>query len=823
MAMVYNPATGLFEDPESKRRQMLAIQERAQEQQRNKKSFWTDQISTVLGTLGAIGGTMVAPVIGTAGGGAAGAALGELIENKLTGEDWSKNLLKEAALGGILSAGPLRLAKYAKGANVALKAGATGSQAMRAGTGAAATPFMQVFKKGAMPFTDDLARGGAAAATPAARALSGGINEKELKRLVDMKLITPEDAAFARANAGAISGQVNVPRGVVPKTGGATPPTMTQQAGKKLERFGGEMMNTQTNMTRAELRRIGGPDAPALFGHMNQRYGLNRLEDIAEVSRNVTGGQGVTAEGVRNIIGNGKGIDVSDLRGNLDELLTRHGTTLNQGARDNFHKSLTQSIQGMYADQPLNPLANPLAAFDQAQLFRNEARLLTTGATVTGKNRQMANIYNGLADAVEKKLYSQPGIDVALPAVREGMAKTYKQLATQAGANTVQGKAYARLADDVLQIKDIKSLRTFQKPWVQMAKIDEATALAAGNAAARLGTPGGVRRVTGAVIDAATPTAGKYVNRMGAALQGQGGRFNPFAAFAKSRTTAVPGKMSLAVRNYLANAMAAGTPAMGTTLAAGDNLSEEELAALESGAISPEEFFDANSPVGGAAGALDSTSGTPPAFDPFGQFAAAGDGGVFSTANIQQMLENDIRTTGGQNIEDIAKIVAIRDSLYPAAEQPKMNATQMKGMAAVDNAEHIANQIEQDLQGVSTGRVAGPLASLPAKLGFNPNAKTYDDSRGMYVTALARTLSGEVGAMTDRDIARAEGLVPKRSDTPQEIAIKMQKMRAAISAKRQSLSSMGGGFDPFTEMMQMAGGGGGQGGGTTFDPFAYGF
>lgn len=80
------------------------------------KNFFLDQISTVLGTAGAIGGgILTAPtgpgaVAGAAGGGALGSGLGEAIENLITGDRGLDNVGKEAVLGGIFGGGPLKLA-----------------------------------------------------------------------------------------------------------------------------------------------------------------------------------------------------------------------------------------------------------------------------------------------------------------------------------------------------------------------------------------------------------------------------------------------------------------------------------------------------------------------------------------------------------------------------------------------------------------------------------------------------------------------------------------------------------------------------------------
>lgn len=100
---------------------------------KKKRNFWLDQISTVTGTLGGIGGGLlggvggagIGAIPGAAIGGAAGGGLGEAIENIIDPQhgNWG-NVAKEAALSGVLSAGPLKLAKAGLGARAAVQAGA---------------------------------------------------------------------------------------------------------------------------------------------------------------------------------------------------------------------------------------------------------------------------------------------------------------------------------------------------------------------------------------------------------------------------------------------------------------------------------------------------------------------------------------------------------------------------------------------------------------------------------------------------------------------------------------------------------------------------
>lgn len=117
---------------------------RTKQSQKKKKNFFVDQVSTVGGILGGIGGSFVAPIAGTAAGAGLGSALGETLENALTGERLTKNVGKEAALGAIFGAGPIKLLK---GAGAGAKALATGADDVVGAASRAATT--SIFNRGA--------------------------------------------------------------------------------------------------------------------------------------------------------------------------------------------------------------------------------------------------------------------------------------------------------------------------------------------------------------------------------------------------------------------------------------------------------------------------------------------------------------------------------------------------------------------------------------------------------------------------------------------------------------------------------------------------
>jgi len=121
------------------------------------KNFWVDQISTAGGIIGGIGGSFLSPFLGTAAGAAAGSGLGEAIENAITGDKLDKNVVSEAALGGLFGAGPIKLAKGAVGGGLSLLKGAGMAGAKTAATSAAMTPLRQIAGKGLLGAADNLA------------------------------------------------------------------------------------------------------------------------------------------------------------------------------------------------------------------------------------------------------------------------------------------------------------------------------------------------------------------------------------------------------------------------------------------------------------------------------------------------------------------------------------------------------------------------------------------------------------------------------------------------------------------------------------------
>lgn len=124
------------------------VSSQAAQAPKKKKNFLVDQISTATGIAGGLLGAR-GGMAGAGFGSGIGSGLGEAIENALTGESLGKNVLKEAAIGGVMGAGPIKL----------LKGGAAlaGGKGLAGAAQAAQTPLRAVAGKAVTGAADDLA------------------------------------------------------------------------------------------------------------------------------------------------------------------------------------------------------------------------------------------------------------------------------------------------------------------------------------------------------------------------------------------------------------------------------------------------------------------------------------------------------------------------------------------------------------------------------------------------------------------------------------------------------------------------------------------
>lgn len=92
------------------------------------------------------------------------------------------------------------------------------------------------------------------------------------------------------------------------------------------------------------------------------------------------------------------------------------------------------------------------------------------------------------------------------------------------------------------------------------------------------------------------------------------------------------------------------------------------------------------------------------------------------------------------------------------------------------------NLLEAEQRGPITGRLGLLAAGITGGKQF-PEIADFEALRKGLIGPVARAISGEVGVLTDRDIARAEGLLPKITDDPGLARRKIENVRSLIAEK----------------------------------------
>lgn len=152
-------------------------------------------------------------------------------------------------------------------------------------------------------------------------------------------------------------------------------------------------------------------------------------------------------------------------------------------------------------------------------------------------------------------------------------------------------------------------------------------------------------------------------------------------------------------------------------------------------------------------------------------------------------IEQDINKTGGKNIKNIQTIAGLYGidltpiGLQPAgAKKSTVDAATKRQLAGIKTGAGIVNELENLITqaGGGAGRVGGGLLGVAGRVGLAPEARTFTAARNAYISRLSRAL-GEVGVLTDQDIARAREAVPNINDSPREVQLKLASLRRIIN------------------------------------------
>ncbi|MBM4644761.1 hypothetical protein GS464_20085 [Rhodococcus hoagii] len=541
--------------------------------------------------------------------------------------------------------------------------------------------------------------------------------------------------------------------------GGAT------KLGKQAEDVGAQMLNSQTQITGAQARRMG-LNPTETIKSVNARTGLTNLDDMAEVSRGLTGnGQDSMLDTLtRAAVDNTSGVDVGDLRKLGNELLDNKGTLLTKAQRTQILDNIKNASTAMHggAGGSLSPLANPGAALDQANKFRAAARTIQSKSlTATPEQEQMASIYNGLAKQIEDGIYKSPGVSESIPMLAKAGADDllFRAQDLRAAGNTAQAKAYEKIAQELRGVKDVKQLRSMKKDFVNISKMDELTGQVAGSRSiggadmtSSLRNP---LNLVGMGLEQATPAVGGAITRAGRALQGGGEAATQAASQAGQRL--VP----LAARQGITRAVLGD----GTNTDQADPEIEAQIAALMDEEMAQGQEMQAPEPsIGG-----------------------------ITQSQLEQAMS---AAMANGDSEAFSQLQAMYEML-PKVANEKLGATAAQQLGASENALSTLGQLEglYKQAGGGSGKLGGTIKNKLAAFGLDDNTQTFNELAGSSVTQLAKALNSG-GQVTDADAEVVISALPKVTDSPQVAQQKLQALKARLLTARQNTLMYGAGAVP---------------------------
>lgn len=698
--------------------EILRLMNAQNKQSSSKGNIFTNSLSTAGGILGGIGGSFLAPGIGTAAGGAAGAGFGKFLQNMLEGNDAGEGVLGEAALGTLGGIG--KGLKAIKGATGALRAGEGGKDAL------------SILRNGA-------------------------------------------------------------PSGISPSSGG-----MLNRFGQTLEDKGNRLMSSQSKITGSQAREMDINPVEAL-GNVSRRTGLVKLNDMADISKGLTGGKDSVLDMLtREAIGSSKGVNIPDLHATAKTLLDDIGPLVKKSDRNDILGNAMRSGVAMRGGSKgtLSDLANPHSAFDQANAFRGTANDLKNNFTATPAQKQLARVYDSLASTIDDAIYKSPGVGENLPTlIKSGSSDILdKARELRAAGNISQAKALEKVGQELSHVKDVPGLRSFKKDFVDVGKVDKATAQAEGTRSINGENMTG--QIKGMLFDAAKPRLGGSMANLGRRMQSGG---VPPTAGDSLRSIASGGIPPTGVppSSVMSGVVNGGIPdwmkIAGTQL--GGRAVTDNLPGQANGVAPP----DAASVLGGTIDPMTGTAsgqfGTPNADSALGGSSGTGNlsesESMYSRENAAMDIQNDLQATGGQNMD---KYLKLYEFLNPENKGGKANATTQKALSQSANAESTLSQLEGILgkAGGAGGPIGGNISSFFGGLGMNNDAKTYNDLASGSVTQIAKAL-GETGAMSDSDRIAYANLIPRITDTQEVASAKFAALRERMAAAQQNTLQYGAG------------------------------
>jgi len=500
------------------------------------------------------------------------------------------------------------------------------------------------------------------------------------------------------------------------------------------------------------------------------------LDDLVTISDKVTGENGILKQSVDDALAQAKDTV------NISDAVVAAKRSVKGKLQAKEAKELLQLIRDAMPENTNIDAAHPLDVLQTERFLSENASTYWNAWQRTGAPKEKA-YYEAFRAATE---VLKNRLDTSSAAVINTI-KTPERI-------TELAKVSPKLAQEFLDATSVRQLRSLQKPFVDTMRLVQATndqsgrilqqtaersvsgMVGAGAGAAVAGAPGAVvGNVVGqafapleqaAVKSIQVPAVTRIAGMIDAASK-LGLKGDAFAKMANNVWGKVGGD---AVRNLM--------------------VTQGVKAATKTKDAEP---FPGALPMGGEVAGAAMPGGAPGAAD-----IAPGEAEVLQTDTVTGHSVKDHMTAYSKALAAGDKKAAsyikqqldVEQEYQKSQGKAKVSANMQKELMKLDVADVIYTNVVNSISAVGpTGRIAGKVQEGAAAVGFNAKATAYEALRSSSIAPLARILSGESGVLNEGDIKRAEKLLPKITDTPQEVQLKLTQLKTIIDARRGKLQT----------------------------------
>lgn len=543
----------------------------------------------------------------------------------------------------------------------------------------------------------------------------------------------------------------------------------------------GKMMNAGNNMLASQYGTLGKnvareTDPIETIGKL-ANFGIIKPQDAERLSMAVTGSDGIINQAVLKATGGAGRVPTGNIPKVLQDALDDIGLVENDAKSVSAIVKAQMGRLGKGADADPKQVLGVMKSLEQraADLRGKGGNYKMADPVREDKAKALLRVRNEL----QEQLYTTAGgnanlATVLTPELREHLVNLKPK----------DTKWQKFVDDDVMQSKDIGSLRSTMAPFVNVSKMIDEGEINSMTAGGRFGNwleSGGQGGIAGPLAALGAATLKNPASRVaGQALRKAGSTADT--------PLATPGNKAIAGRLGLAGGVEAGGAA--TFGMRGAN------PMLAAGMVGEPQGMETDMSQGNAPASLEqallSGSEGPNPLNPYAQPEDMGqqESMPYSKDNLLADIQRDPKNAG----EYIAYYQKLAEIFDPELEEGEgMNADTQKAMNQMSNGSFAIDQLQQQLDSVAgSGKVGGGIADFLGRHNLSDNAKGYNDMASGSVTTLARAL-GETGVISEGDAKIYGNMLPKITDSPALRADKWVRIRQRIAHAQGNIRQNGAG------------------------------